>query len=250
MADMSLEDIMSDKPFEAEEIADDTTEEEPEQIEAEAEDAPEEPEQPEVEDPAPAAEPEPKMVPLAALQDERQKNRTVTERLAQIEQMLQASQQPGQQQDRPKPPDMFEDAEGYTQHMMQVIQQRESNIIAEMSERFARTQHGDDAVNAALEAAKAAGVVEQFRGQRDPWGEVVKWHKQYQVMSEIGNDPDAWRAKERERMREEVMTELAGQQQKRAAGKAGPSLAGQSNLGARTRPAWSGPTSLDDILKG
>lgn len=249
MADMSLDDIMSDKPYEAEEVAEEPTEE-PDQIEAEAEDAPEEPEQPEGEEPAPVAEPEPKMVPLAALQDERQKNRTVTERLAQIEQMLQASRKPEQQQDRPKPPDMFEQPEQYTQHLMTMMQEREANLIAEMSERFTRSQHGDEAVDAALEAAKAAGTVDQFRGQRDPWGELVKWHKQHQVMSEIGADPDAWRAQERERMRQELMAEMVGQQQKQAAGKAGPSLAGQTNLGSRTRPAWSGPTPLSEILKG
>lgn len=244
MADMSLDDIMSDKPFEAEEVAEETTTEEPEETAEIEEESSDEPEQEE------PSKPEPTMVPLAALQEERQKNRTMADRVAQIEQMIQASQKPGQQAEPQKLPDMFEQPEAYTQAIEQRMAQRESNIIAEMSERFARTQHGDEAVDAAFETAKAAGVVEQFKGKRDPWGELVKWHKQHQVMSEIGADPDAWRAQERERMRQELMTEMAGQQQKQAAGRAAPSLAGQANLGSRTKPAWSGPTPLDQILKG
>lgn len=244
MADMSLDDIMSDKPFEAEDVAEETTtEEEVEQVETETAEA----EEVETEE-AEAEQPEPKMVPLAALQEERQKNRTVTDRIAQIEQMLQQSAQGKTDAEPQKLPDMFDQPEAYNQAVMQMMAQREANLVAEMSERFAREKHSDTVVDTALEAAKAAGVVDQFRGQRDPWGELVKWHKQHQVMSEIGADPDAWRTQERERMRQEVLAELAGQQQKQAAGKAGPSLAGSTNLGSRTKPAWSGPTPLSEIL--
>lgn len=246
MADMSLDDIMSDTPFEdepPEELA-----EEPEQVEPEAQEA--EPEQVEPEQ-AEAPEPaEQKMVPLAALHDERQKSRAVTERLAQIEQMLQQGQTQAQQSEPVRLPDMFEQPEAYTQAITQMMAQREANLIAEMSERFARSTHGDQVVEAAFEAAKAAGVVDQFKGKRDAWGDLVKWHKQHQVMSEIGADPDAWREQQRAKMREEILAELSNQQQKQAAGKAGPSLAGQANLGARTNPAWSGPTPLDKILGG
>jgi hypothetical protein len=163
--------------------------------------------------------------------------------------MLQTSQKPTQAE-QAKLPDMFEQPEQYTQAIQAMMAQRESNLIAEMSERFARSQHTDEVVDAAFESAKAAGVVDQFRGKKDPWGELVKWHKQHQVMTEIGSDPDAWRAQERDRMRQELMAEMTGQQQKQAAGRAAPSLAGQANLGSRTRPAWSGPTPLSEILKG
>ena len=245
MADMSLDDIMGDKPFEAEEVAEETTTEEVEVETTEAEQ--EEPEQAEASE---TEEPEPKTVPLKALQDERQKNRTMADRLAQIEQMIQSSQKPGEQAQPKKLPDMFEQPEAYTQAVMQMMSEREANLIAEMSERFTRSQYGDETVDAAFETAKAAGVVDQFRGKKDPWGELVKWHKQHQVMTEIGADPDAWRKQQLEQMREQLMAEMAGQQQKQLAGKPGPSLAGQANLGSRTKPAWSGPTPLSEILKG
>jgi hypothetical protein len=237
---MSLDDIMGDKPFQTEEAAEETTLPEIEDIA----DQPEQAEQPAT------VKTEPQMVPLAALQEERQKSRTVTERLAQIEQMIQASQRQGDQPAPRKLPDVFEQPEAYTQSILQMMAEREAGIIAEMSERFTRSKHGDEAVDAAFETAKAAGVIDQFRGRKDPWGELVKWHKQHQVMSEIGNDPDAWRAQERDRLRQEVLAELAGQQQKQTAARGAPSLAGQPNLGARAAPAWSGPTPLSEILKG
>lgn len=240
MADMSLDDIMGDKPFQTEDVAEEITT-------PEAEDVAEQPEPEQEEQPAPAKT-EPQMVPLAALQEERQKSRTVADRLAQIEQMLQASQR---QTEQPrKLPDMFEQPEAYSQSILQMMAERESGIIAEMSERFTRSKHGDDVVDAAFEAAKAAGMIDNFKGKRDPWGDLVKWHKQHQVMSEIGADPDAWRAQERERLRQEVLAELAGQQQKQTAARGAPSLAGQPNLGSRAAPVWGGPTPLSEILKG
>lgn len=255
MADLSLDDIMSDKPMEDESAEVQETQEQPEEDQFEEQGE----ESPEGED-SDAAEPEgddtqePKMVPLAALEAEREKGRqkvsAVSERLAQIEQMLTQSQQGQKQAEPQKLPDMFDQPEAYTQSLMQMMQQRESNLIAEMSERFARTQHGSEAVDAAFEAAKASGVIDQFRGKRDPWGDLVQWHKQHQVMSEIGSDPEAWRAKERERLRQEILAETASQQIKQASARPAPSLAGSANLGARTAPAWSGPTPLDDILKG
>lgn len=239
MADLSLDDIMGDKPFETEETAEETTNPEVAEVA----------EQDEAEQSTPAKT-DPPMVPLAALQEERQKSRTVSERLAQIEQMIQASQRQGQQAEPRKLPDMFEQPEAYTQTIMQMMEERKSDIIAEMSERFTRSKHGDEVVDVAFKTAEAAGVLDQFRGKKDPWGELVKWHKQHTVMSEIGADPDAWRAQERERLRQEVLAELAGQSQKQAAARGAPSLASQPNLGARAAPAWGGPTPLSEILKG
>lgn len=244
MADMSLDDIMGDKPFQADDVAEEITTPEAEDVAEQPEPEPE----PERDDQPAPAKTEPQMVPLAALQEERQKSRTVAERLAQIEQMIQASQR--QTAEPRKLPDMFEQPEAYSQSILQMMAERESGIIAEMSERFTRSKHGDEVVDAAFETAKAAGVIDSFRGKKDPWGELVKWHKQHQVMSEIGTDPDAWRAQERERLRQEVLAELAGQQQKQTAARGAPSLAGQPNLGSRAAPVWGGPTPLNEILKG
>jgi hypothetical protein len=208
----------------------------------------EEPETPEtpieaaVEAPVEAA-PEPAKaethVPLAALQEARAENRTLKERLNELDQikaMLAA-------QNAPKMPDVFENPEGFAGAMLQRVQQVEANTIAEISERMARSSAGDQVVDAALDAAQAAGVVDQFRGRKDPWGDLVKWHKSQRALAEIGDDPAAYA----ERVREQIRQEFAAQRQSGPI-PAAPSLAGQPNLGARAAPAWTGPTPLDDIL--
>jgi hypothetical protein len=240
MADLSLDEIMGDKPFpdgEADQLEETEIQEEADQS-AQAEQPP----APEPSKPAEAA-----MVPLAALQSEREKNRALSERVAQIERMLQSPQTPAQPA---KLPDMFDQPEAYQAALLAQLEARESNLLAEMSERFARTQHGTEVVDAAFEAAQAAGALDQFKGKRDAWGELVQWHKQQKALSEIGSDPEAWRKSERDRLRQEVMAELAGQQIQQAAARPGPSLANSPNLGARVAPAWSGPTPLDQILRG
>lgn len=240
----SLDDMLSD-----DQVTPDQTEEvEAEEPEAEVAEVqePAETEQPEAE--APEEEPEeqePKHVPLAALQEARGENRTLKERLANIEKMLSQNATPNQP--APKVPDIYAEPEAYQGYIQQQLSMVQANTIAEMSERFARTQHGDSAVDEAFETAKAQGLVDRFRGSRDPWGDLVKWHKTQKVAAEIGDDPEKWRAQERERIKRELQAELTAQSVKQST-RPSPSLAGQPNLGTRGSPEWGGPTPLDDIL--
>lgn len=210
--------------------------EEDEAAEAEAEQpkAEEKPQDP------PADEPKEQMVPLAALQAEREEKRGLKTRVDRLEQYLTQMTQ----QNQPRPPSMQEDPEGFMQMFGAQIAAREANITAEMSEKFARIQHTDAVVDEAFAAAEAAGALNQFIGKRDAWGELVKWHKAQKALKEIGDDPEAYK----QRMRQELMAELAAERANNPANQPAPSLAGETNLGARTAPAWSGPTPLDDIL--
>ena len=200
----------------------------------------------------PAPQPEPQRpettVPLAALQSERAENRSLKsqipvlqQKIDQLTEIVQRATAP-----RPEPIDPVADPERFSAMMQSQIAAVASNTRAEMSERFARDKYGDDAVEEAFSAAQTAGVVDQFRGQKDPWNELVKWHKSAKVAQEIGNDPDAYKA----RLKAEIMQELqsAGQVGASVKPPAAPTLAGQANLAARTDPAWSGPAPLDDIL--
>ena len=237
MAEKTLEQLLSD-------------DDQPEEMEAEQEEAeveqpePEQAEEPEPETPEePETEQQPQQVPLAALKEARGQNKALKDRLEQIERML-ASQT--QQQDRPKPPDVMDDPEGYSRFMEAQMAAVHSNAVATISERFARQTHGE-LVDEAFEAAKSQGMLDKFRGGQDPWGDLVKWHQSQRVMSEIGGDPDGWRKRELEKMRKELQAEMAAASIKPGRG-SGPSLASQPNLGSRDRQEWSGPTPLDDIL--
>lgn len=223
-----LDQILSD-----EEIKDEDFEEEEEaQPEDEATGEVEEPAEPEV-----AEEPEPKDDPRekeiaglkAALAEARANVREAKSRPAPEPQ---------------KKPD-FIDPEGadYFQQQIQVMQ---ANMAAELSEAKARARYGDADVDAAFAAAEKAGEIENFVGKPDAWGQLVKWHKRETVLSEVGDDPDAYR----QRIRAEVEAELKAKAvaaNVAGAGKA-PSLAKSPNLGSRSAPEWSGPPSLDEIL--
>lgn len=178
------------------------------------------------------------MVPLAALQAERESARTLKQRLERLEAAMNAPKTVA-------PPDLYAEPERFQQYIEQTVTQRVNNVEAEMSERFARTQFGSDAVDAAFEAAQAQGTTAQFIGKKDPWGELVKWHKAQTALAEIGDDPAAYRARVAAEIREQVLAEITAQSVSRPQA---PSLAGQTTLGTRAAPIWSGPTPLADIL--
>lgn len=175
-------------------------------------------------------------VPLAALKEARGENRTLRQQIAEIREMLQA-------QNRPPAPDPIADPEAHSAFLMQQMQQAQANITAEVSERLARMQHGEEIVDEAFEAAEKAGVVKQFYGRKDPWGDLTKWHKAEKAKAEIGDDPEAFKAK----LRAEVLAELKAGMTAQSV-KPPASLAGQTNLGSSAAPLWAGPRSLDEIL--
>ena len=189
---------------------------------------------------APVAKVEdPTMVPLAALQAERASNRSLKDRLDRIEGTL--AQKPAAAL-----PDVFEDPQGFQRAVDERVTDATRHMMAEVSERLTRTAQGDAVVDEAFQAAEAAGVIGQFNGRKDGWGDLVKWHKSQKALSEIGDDPAAYAQRVEAEMRTKIMAEMAVQSVKPAL--ASPSLAGQPNVGTRAAPAWSGPTSLDDVL--
>lgn len=191
-------------------------------------------------EPEQAAQPEPKeqMVPLAALKAEREASRGMKARLEAVERFLQSQ---AQQQEAPR---FAEQPEAYFRAMAAHLANSEANTTAQISERFAREKFGSDLVDEAFAAAEAAGVLDQFRGKADGWGDLAKWHKSQKALREIGDDPAAFR----ERLRQEIIAEEAAKRATNPANQPAPSLAGDTNLGSRAAPAWSGPTPLKDIL--
>ena len=191
--------------------------------------------------PEPEAKTEPPMVPLAALHEVRDSNRELRQRLDQI----QAANQP-----KPEPvPDILDEPEQYARYIQQTQSSQMTDMRLNMSEEMTRMTLGDEVVDAAFEAFKpnlGTPVHDQIMTARNPYKAMVDWHKQQQVISEIGDDPAAYRARLEAEIRAEVEAQAAVQQVKGV--KPPPSLATQSNLGVRAGPAWSGPASLSDLI--
>lgn len=136
--------------------------------------------EPPVAEPAPEptpdpASPPPGHVPLSVVLDEREKRREAEARLKRIE----------EQQRRAEPVDLPPEQ----QHA-----QRLETIHLNMSERFARKEHGDEVVDKARDAALERFQTDplyyqQVMSQPDPYEFVVREYKQSQALSAL-NDPN------------------------------------------------------------
>lgn len=109
-------------------------------------------------------------------------------------------------------PDVFEDPNKFLEHgVKQAVDpiRSEINGLREFYSRKAATsEHGVEKVNAAYEAVKngmqsrdpeTMAIYQRAMQSMDPFGEIVSWHQQKTVYSQIGNDPNAWFEKELEK---------------------------------------------------
>jgi len=126
-------------------------------------------------------------------------------RFAEFERRQQAVQNPPAQ-----PPDPNLDPAGAMEHMrheffMQQVRQR-----LNFSEMRAHDKYGAQAVNEALAAANAAGVINDqwVVNSRDFFNDLMTWHKRQQVLQKVGDDPAAYEKSIEERVRAQVLEEL------------------------------------------
>ena len=115
-----------------------------------------------------------------------------------------------QQQNQYQPPLVTEDAEGWAQDIEARQAYAAYNQKLDTSEMLVRQQFGDEVVDKAsdafLKARESDPTLQQkFDGQKHPYSWVLNWHKQHELISEIGSDPEAWRNAERERIRQELL---------------------------------------------
>ncbi len=149
-------------------------------------------------------------------------------------------QQNKQTNQQPVAPDPLEDPQGYESHILGQAQQALNPIqeqIAEIklgqSHSNAVATYGNDVVNAAVQAADAAGVGQQLRvNSQNPYAEAVAWYQTQQLRQEVGNDPAAYKAQVMKEAREQALEELkAEQSQGNANPKIPPSIRNVTDAG-------------------
>ena len=163
-----------------------------------------EPETPVAEQPKPEAapepvqadgKPEPGFVPFGAVLDERDKRKRLE---AELEDMRKQRQQP---QEPAQLPDQFDD--DFVPALTQQFEERFYQQTLQMSERFARTQYGNEATDAALAwASKKCDADPYFNAQvkssGDPVGFAVQQFQRDQIVQSVTpNDFEefkAWKA--------------------------------------------------------
>lgn len=177
---------------------------EPKKAEAEPAEAKAEPEtgdQPEV-PPTPEAKEEKQAVPVVALLDEREKRQAAerkaeetARKLAELEARLRQSEQPREQ------PDYYGNPE-------QAITQQLTSVKLQQSKFLAEREFGADLVAEAYAYFdQNPQESQQLLNHPSPFHAAVEVYKQKQLLQEIGSDPDAWKAKQLEELKAQLLAE-------------------------------------------
>jgi hypothetical protein len=162
----------------------------------------------------------------------------------------------------PQPaPDMFENPSAFVRNELNGPMTEMRQVLMHNSRLIAEQRHTEEAVSAADAAfseAHATGKLDPAEAQRvlsspNIYDAAVRWHRRQQAQAEIGDDPAAYK----ERLRKELMAELQANgggeqqqvQQEQPARIMPSNFATARNVGARSGPAWAGPTPLNDIFK-
>lgn len=246
----------------------------------EAEPAPQAPSPVAPQAPQAGQEPPPRQAPVAAVVAERNKRQeaegknanleaelaSMRAEIRQLERMARQPAAPPQPREPPPPPpDVWQDPGAYMQHgireALTPLQKQLEDQRDAFSRMFAEDKFGAETVTAAFSEMEKAFETDpgvQFEHQRimasrNPYVELVSWHKRRQAQAEIGDDPAAYR----ERLKAELLAELqAGNGEQPPANPAAPkpapllpsNLANARGIGTRSGPAWGGPVPLQDIF--
>ena len=154
--------------------------------------------------PPAAEEKQAQNVPLTALLDEREKRQKYEREL---EEMRRWRQQVEGQQRQPS----FRDNPEAVLSQMQ--QQQEQRLVAEklkQSRFMAEREFGKDTVDEAYKYFDEHPQESQaLLNEPSPFHAAVEHYKRQKLLQEVGSDPEAWREKERERLKKELMSESA-----------------------------------------
>jgi len=133
---------------------------------------------------------EPAMVPVTALQQERERRQAIERQLE-------------QERARPEVPDLYQDPEAFATWQQSQLQSTALNVKLDLSEDMAREKHGDEAVDQARDWALAKfasnpAFQQEVMSQRNPYGFVVNQYKREQMLSSVNPDDlaefQAWKA--------------------------------------------------------
>lgn len=168
-------------------------------------------------------------------------------RLKEIEQRAKAAEQRAQELESRQPqqylPDPRQDPLAYFERA------RLEDSLARSEDRFV-DKHGEAEFDAVKEWLVTRPDIEAWAiQQRHPWGSAFQQYQREKLSAEIGDDPNAWRESERERLRAEILAEMPSAPMAAQRPNIPQPASGQRSAAPRGGPGFAGPTPLGDILK-
>ncbi len=152
-------------------------------------------------------------VPITALHGERDRRKAAELRNKELEEQLNS-------QPKPDPTSVFEDEAKFRAEITSDFEQRLLTTRLEMSERYSRNTHGDEAVDSALDwfvpAAKESPLLQQkFNDAGNDVGEVVRLYNAH-IEAEKLQDVDAYKAELKAEAKAEALKEIEAEQAKKS----------------------------------
>lgn len=143
-------------------------------------------------------------------EQEREAARQEAERYKRELEELRQSQQSKTQETIPDP---IDDGQGFQNWTMTQAQQAALSAKLELSEDLVRQEIGDEAFDSVQkwwmeETRRNPHLVQEGLKQRNPWRYAHQQYQKSQLLSEVGEDPAAYK----ERLRQELLAELQAQQ--------------------------------------
>src|SRR5215472_12858214 len=155
------------------------------------------------------------------------------------------------------PPDFNQNPGGYLAYMVEQNQKQILNERLNTSEAMMRDRIGDEKLDAYVTDFRTAAEADpalwgKLYSQPHPYGWLMRQMDTWRMHRDIGNDPDAYRAKivaeERAKWEAEVTSSTSRTPPASPAAHLPPSLANVRSMAARNEPAYTGPPSMEDIL--
>lgn len=198
----------------------------------------------------PTSEDEPAHIPFAALKDERAKRqaieaqqREMAERLQQYEAYFAQVNQPQQAEEDQDPLEII--AQQIMGRLQPQTEHQMFTMKVNMAEQFARQKWADydEKVEHFKEAVQTNPfLLQELRNAENPAEYAYNAASNILAAKSYGGQAPSREQIEAE-LRQQIMAEL-----NLPSAKAPTTLAGQQSRGTRAGPAWSGPTSMNDLL--
>lgn len=110
-------------------------------------------------------------------------------------------------------------------------------------------KHGEQELEAVKDWLATRPDIEAWAiQQRHPWGAAFQQYQREKLSAEIGDDPNAWREAERERLRAEILAELPSAPMAAPRPNIPAPASSQRSVASRGGPAFAGSTPLKSIL--
>jgi len=195
--------------------------------------------------PAALDEKQPGYVPVAALQAERDKRQRIEREVDELRRWRQQVETPQ------KKPDFFENPDEALSQFQRQLQQQQIADNLRLSRFYAEREYGADLVNEAYEWFDQHPEQSQsLLKEPSPFHAAVETYKRQKLLQEVGPDPDGWKRKQEETLRQQIRAELEAEfAQKAPTRPAAPprSLASAPSAGGNSEPV---PDPFDDMFGG